>query len=137
MTSYYFIDILNSSKGGSQVNRIVTDFLFLDVSCENATKHDKKFVKICRKNYKGGGKMINTNKIKARIMELGLTQEDIADKVGINRSTFNLKITNKRRIYMDEVVKVCQALNISTPVDLKEMFELDFLVATSCEKETL
>lgn len=80
--------------------------------------------------------MINTNKMKARIMELGLTQEDIADKVGINRSTFNLKITNKRRIYMDEVVKVCQALNISSVADLKDIFELDFLIVSCCENET-
>lgn len=81
--------------------------------------------------------MINTNKIKARIVELGLNQDSIAKEIGIDYSTFNLKINNKRRIYMDEVVELCKLLKINTPADLKDIFELDFLfVPKSCEKET-
>lgn len=81
--------------------------------------------------------MINTSKIKARIIELGLTQEEIANKMGMDYSTFNLKINKKRRMYIDEVTKLAKILGIKHSIDLKDYFGLDFLVThISCEKET-
>jgi transcriptional regulator with XRE-family HTH domain len=74
--------------------------------------------------------VVNTNKVKARIMELGLTQEDVAKKLGIDYSTFNVKINNNRRFYVDEVAKLCELLNIKTSTELREYFGFDFLVLT-------
>lgn len=71
---------------------------------------------------------VNTNKIKALIIERGLKQGCVAEEIGLNESTFNLKINNKRRIYMDEVIKLCMILDITTPSKLKECFNLDFLI---------
>lgn len=70
---------------------------------------------------------VNTCKVKARILELGLTQEGVANDMKLDYSTLNLKINNKRRIYMDEVYDLCKILDIKTPTDLKEYFGLDFL----------
>lgn len=74
---------------------------------------------------------VNTCKIKARILELGLTQEGVAKDMGIDYATLNLKINNKRRIYMDEVATLCEILDIKNPPELKEYFGLDFLVLMS------
>ena len=74
--------------------------------------------------------MVNSLKVKARIMELGLNQEDVAKKLGIDSSTFNLKINNNRRFYVDEVAKLCEILDIKTSTQLSEYFGFDFLILT-------
>lgn len=81
--------------------------------------------------------MVNSHKVKSRIFELALSQESIAKDMDMDYSTFNLKINNKRRIYMDEVAKLCKILELTSPSDLKEYFGLDFLnIPSSCENDT-
>lgn len=82
--------------------------------------------------------MVNTNKIKGRIVEFGLTQEKVAqDMLGMDYTTFNLKLNNKRRFYLDEIVKLSKGLNITSKEELKEYFGLDFLIVNeSCENDT-
>lgn len=81
---------------------------------------------------------VNTCKVKARILELGLTQDGVAKDMNLDYSTLNLKINNKRRIYMDEVYNLCEILDIKTPTDLKEYFGLDFLnLISSRENATI
>ena len=72
--------------------------------------------------------MVNSLKVKARIMELGLNQDDVAKELGIDYSTFNLKINNNRRFYVDEVAKLCEILDIKTSTQLSEYFGFDFLI---------
>ena len=80
---------------------------------------------------------VNTTKIKSLIVGLGLTQEKVAELMGLNYTTFNLKINNERRIYVDEVAKLCEILDIKTSATLKECFGLDFLdLSHSREKAT-
>jgi len=80
--------------------------------------------------------MVNTRKIKARIVELGLNQETIAKDMGINYSTLNLKLNNSRRLYIDEVGKLCKILKLGSSKDLHDYFGIDFLtISNSCEKE--
>ena len=74
--------------------------------------------------------MVNSLKVKARIMELGLNQEDVSKKLGIDSSTFNLKINNNRRFYADEVAKLCEILDIKTSKELRDYFGFDFLILT-------
>jgi transcriptional regulator with XRE-family HTH domain len=74
--------------------------------------------------------VVNTLKVKARIMELGLNQEDVAKKLGVDYSTFNTKINNNRRFYVDEVAKLCEILDINTSSQLRDYFGFDFLVLT-------
>lgn len=72
--------------------------------------------------------MVNTLKVKGRIAELGLTQDDVAKELSIDYSTFNLKINNNRRFYIDEVAKLCEILKINTSTDLCNYFGFDSLV---------
>ena len=65
--------------------------------------------------------MINTRKIKARMVMLGLTQPDVAKEMGMNVATFNAKLNNGRRIYVDEYLKLCEVLQLNTEEERKEL----------------
>lgn len=80
--------------------------------------------------------MVDSHKIKTRMFELKLTQEDVAKNIGVDPATFNLKLNNNRRFYIDEVAKLCEILQINTNVELQEYFGLDFLsISNICENE--
>ena len=70
---------------------------------------------------------IDSHKIKCRLFELGLNQEYIAQKMGLNYTTLNLKLNNKRPIYFEEVVKLAIILELKTFTDFIEYFGLGFL----------
>jgi transcriptional regulator with XRE-family HTH domain len=65
--------------------------------------------------------VVNTKKIKGRMAELGLTQKQVSDKLGIVKSTFNQKLnnTNKRQFNITEVQELTKILCIDDP---KEFF---------------
>ena len=71
--------------------------------------------------------MVKTDLLKARIVGRGLQYQDVAKALDIDYSTFNLKIGNKRRIYMDEVADLCNFLEIHTLEEFKYYFNVDFL----------
>ena len=56
--------------------------------------------------------MINTQEIKDRMKEAGMTQAKLAAAVGIATPTMNQKIHNIRPITLDEAEKVARALDI-------------------------
>lgn len=72
--------------------------------------------------------MVKTNKVRARIVEMGLSYNSIAKEIDIDKSTLSLKINNKRPIYLTEVVSLCKILKIDTAEELKDYFSLDFLI---------
>ena len=57
--------------------------------------------------------MINTGKIKGKMVEMQITQRDVADKLEIAQSTLNLKINNRRPMNLNEAEKICELLIIS------------------------
>jgi DNA-binding helix-turn-helix protein len=57
--------------------------------------------------------MINAGKIKGKMVEMQITQRDVADKLEIAQSTLNLKINNRRPMNLNEAEKICELLNIS------------------------
>lgn len=65
--------------------------------------------------------MIDTRKVKARMVMLGLTQPDVARAIGMNVATFNQKLNNKRRIYVDEYYKLCGILDLNTAEEREEL----------------
>ena len=65
--------------------------------------------------------MIDTRKVRARMILLGLTQPDLAKQMNINVATLNQKINNKRRIYMDEYLKLCEILQLNTTEEREEL----------------
>lgn len=56
--------------------------------------------------------MVNTNKIKARIVELGINQQDVAKALGIAQPTLSQKINNIRPIDVNEALMLADFLKI-------------------------
>ena len=65
--------------------------------------------------------MVNTNKIKGRLRELGKTQLDVAKHLGIQQATANQKINNSRCFTLEEAEKLADLLDIS-PEEFKLYF---------------
>lgn len=63
--------------------------------------------------------MVNTKKINARMVELGYTQKQVADKLGIALSSFNLKLNNtsQRQFNITEVQELTRILKLDDPKD--------------------
>lgn len=56
--------------------------------------------------------MLNSTKLKARMVECGLKQSDIAQALNIQQSTINLKLNNKRAFTLEEAGKLQNILQI-------------------------
>lgn len=56
--------------------------------------------------------MINTNKIKGRMVELQLTQKDVAASLGLAQATVCQKINNVRPMDLEEAEKLSDLLHI-------------------------
>lgn len=65
-------------------------------------------------NKKGGDIVVNTLKIKARMVELGLTQKDIATALELATPTVNQKLNNKRPMNLNEANLIANILNIDS-----------------------
>ena len=58
--------------------------------------------------------MINANKIRARIVEMGMTQQEVAEKIGMSAKTFSVKMNNGK-FGLDEADKMIKVLKIDKP----------------------
>ena len=58
--------------------------------------------------------MINANKIRARIVELGMTQKIVAEKSGMSEKTFSIKMNNGK-FGLDEAERMIDVLKIEQP----------------------
>lgn len=56
--------------------------------------------------------MINTRKIKGRMVEMGITQKDVSIALGLAQPTINQKINNIRPMDLDEAEKLADLLKI-------------------------
>lgn len=66
--------------------------------------------------------MINSLKLKSLILLNGYTQNDLASSIGISSQAFNLKINNKRSFKINEVMRLCELLDINNFKDCKVIF---------------
>ncbi|MDO5547230.1 MAG: XRE family transcriptional regulator [Eubacteriales bacterium] len=58
---------------------------------------------------------MNVNKLKGKIVECGLTQEKVAEFIGIDRSTFCRKMKNKGLEFsVGEMHSICRILDLSS-----------------------
>lgn len=58
--------------------------------------------------------MVNVNKLKGKIVELGYSVEKLAESVNIDRSTMYRKMSGKGDGFtIKEVDRICKALNLS------------------------
>lgn len=57
--------------------------------------------------------MTNTAKLKAKIVEKGMVQEEIAQALGMTIATFNYKVNNKSEFKASEIKKLGEILHIT------------------------
>ena len=58
--------------------------------------------------------MINASKIRGRIVELEMTQQQVAAMIGMNKKTFSLKMKSGK-FGLDEAEKLIEVLKIDKP----------------------
>lgn len=56
--------------------------------------------------------MTDTQKLKAKIIENGMTQAKIARKLGISATAFNNKLLNRSSFKSEEMFHLCEILKI-------------------------
>ena len=56
---------------------------------------------------------MNINKLKGKIVEKGLNIEQVADMIGVDRSTFYRKMNNADKITIGEASRIKDALMLS------------------------
>lgn len=55
---------------------------------------------------------MNSRKLKARIVELGLTQREVAGMIGISANSFSRKLLGKSDFLLSEAIALCSVLDI-------------------------
>lgn len=70
--------------------------------------------------------MINTIVLQAKIKEAGLNQGSLAQQIGLDSSSFSLKIKGRRNFTVTEVEKIATALRIPTN-ELARIFFAEYL----------
>lgn len=70
--------------------------------------------------------MVDSKLIKERMAAKGLTQSDIANELNISRTAFNQKLSNERKMTIEQMFKVAKLLGIE-PDD----FDIFFLSSES------
>lgn len=56
--------------------------------------------------------MVNTRKLKAKIVESGYNLGSFANKIGMTRPTLRYKLNNVRCFRTDEIMSFCKLVNI-------------------------
>ena len=62
---------------------------------------------------------MQANLLRAKIVESGFTQAQVAKGIGISSNSLTRKLTGVREFKLSEIVKLCSFLNIDNP---KEIF---------------
>ena len=66
--------------------------------------------------------MINTKKLKAKMVEVGFSQRKLAKECKISLNVLNETINNKRDPRLGDIDILCEKLNISSIVEKVEIF---------------
>ena len=64
----------------------------------------------------------NANTLKGRIIEKGLTQEKLAEKIGMSQNTMSSRICGRSSFRVDEVKKICCILGIESSEEKAKIF---------------
>lgn len=65
-----------------------------------------------------GDKLINTNKLKACMVEQGYNINKTANALEMSVPTYSRKLNNKRDFTLGEVVRLCKLFNITNPSEI-------------------
>lgn len=56
--------------------------------------------------------MVNSRKIRGRMVELGVTQKKLAEIIGRSQTTVSQKLSGVRPMWLDEAESIAEALSI-------------------------
>ena len=62
------------------------------------------------------------SKLRGKMTECGFTQAQLADKIGINKATLNVKLNGHYAFATDEILAICKELDIPTDEISKYFF---------------
>lgn len=68
---------------------------------------------------------MNTNKLKGKIVERGLTLKDFADKLNINPSTLTRKLNGEVEFKRDEIMSTIEILGLTPEEVIAIFFAID------------
>ena len=66
--------------------------------------------------------MVDTDRLKKRMKELGLTQEAVAEQLGISQPVLSQKLNNVRPFYLREAGKLAMILKLTAEKEMMECF---------------
>ena len=66
--------------------------------------------------------MVNTLKLKAKIILNEYTQKKLADDLGMSVNTLNAKVNGRKSFSVDDAALLCELLHIDTPEEKAEIF---------------
>lgn len=61
---------------------------------------------------------MNDRKIKAKMVELGVTQKDLAHELGISIQNLNAKLNGRAIFNIEEAQKITNVLKIDNPIEI-------------------
>lgn len=61
---------------------------------------------------------MQTNKIRAKMVELGYTQKKLASSMGITVQTLNSKLNGRSVLTLDEAISITKILKITNPTEI-------------------
>lgn len=66
--------------------------------------------------------MVNANLLKGKIISSGHNQKSLAPKVGMSINSLNAKINGRKKFDAEEVIRICDALDITDPQEKCDIF---------------
>lgn len=66
--------------------------------------------------------MLNKNKLLGAIVSAGMTQNQVAARIGVSKNTFSAKMNGKTYFNIDQVEKICALVGITDPVEKADIF---------------
>ena len=66
--------------------------------------------------------MLNKNKLRARMVEVGYTQDKLAKETGISYTSLSRKMNGVTSFDVDEADRICEVLGIVAGVEKAEIF---------------
>jgi transcriptional regulator with XRE-family HTH domain len=81
--------------------------------------------------------MVNTNKLKGRMREMGVTQRDLSGVIGYDPATINRKINDKTGYYLKakDIEKLIAVLDIDDPTEYFFTDKIAYMQNMSSERE--
>ena len=61
--------------------------------------------------------MINKRLLRSKLAAVGMTQNDLADRLSISKNTMSSKINGKTKLYVCEAERICEILGV---IDMEE-----------------